>query len=189
MSLTLWEMVEEHRLRVSKKYWGKARTKEEVMGDWENCKKSFMILTPYKIRVIEQGRVRWSEHVIRMGRKRNAYKRWVGKPEAWFALYGQLCSSQERAKRASLSLHRSVCSSDHFQGTTLLFRHTAEHLACSWMECDCFNNMNRVWKKEITWESLGMGVGIMWKWVLGKYERIAWTGSMWVRVGTSGGNA
>jgi hypothetical protein len=27
------------------------------------------------------------------------------------------------------------------------------------------------------------------KWVSGKYERIAWTGSMWIRVGTSGGNA
>jgi len=152
--------------------------------------------------------MRWSEHVARVGRKRNAYKRiqthtnaykriqthtnaykrWVGKPEARFALYGQSCSSQGRTKHSSLSLNRSVSSSDHIQGTTLLFRHTAEHLACPWIECDCFNNMNRVWRKENTWESLGMGVGIMWKWVLRKYDRIAWTGSMWVRVGTSSGS-
>ena len=49
LSLTLWVVGEEHRLRVSNKYWGNTRTKEEVMGYWENCKKNFMILTPYQI--------------------------------------------------------------------------------------------------------------------------------------------
>jgi len=80
---------------------------------------------------VEQGRMRWSEHVARVGGKRNAYKRLVGKPEARFALYGQSCSSQERGKHSSLSLNMCVYSNDHFQGTTLLFRHTEEHLACS----------------------------------------------------------
>jgi hypothetical protein len=69
--------------------------------------------------------------VARVGGKRIACKRLVGKPEARFALYGQSCSSQQRAKHSSLSLNRSVYSSDHFEGTTLLFRDTEEHLACS----------------------------------------------------------
>jgi len=43
--------------------------------------------------------------------------------------------------------------------------------------------------KKISWEIPDMGGGIMWKWVLGKHERIAWTGSMWVRVGTGGEKA
>jgi hypothetical protein len=31
--------------------------------------------------MIKLGRMRWTEHVARMGEKRNAYKIFVGKPE------------------------------------------------------------------------------------------------------------
>jgi hypothetical protein len=33
------------------------------------------------IRMIKSGRLRWAEHVARMGGKRNAYRILVGKPE------------------------------------------------------------------------------------------------------------
>ena len=75
--------------------------------------------------------MRWSELVASVGRKRDAYKRLVGKPEARFAQYGQSCSIQKRAKHSSLSLKKSVYSSDHLQDTTRLFGHTEEHLAFS----------------------------------------------------------
>jgi len=64
LSLTLWELEEEHRLRVSKKYWRNTRTKEEIMVDWENCKKSFMILTPYQILFELSNKEEWDGPVM-----------------------------------------------------------------------------------------------------------------------------
>jgi hypothetical protein len=36
--------------------------------------------SPSKIRIIKSRRMRWADHVARMGEKRNAYRLFVGKP-------------------------------------------------------------------------------------------------------------
>jgi hypothetical protein len=43
--------------------------------------KLISIYTPNIIRMIKSRRMRWAGHVTRMGEKRNAYRRLVGKPE------------------------------------------------------------------------------------------------------------
>jgi hypothetical protein len=83
-SLTLRE---EHRLRVFenrvlRRIFGPKR--DEVTGGWrklhnENLHNFFS--SPSIIRMIKSMRMRWARHVARMGKKRNAYRILVGKPE------------------------------------------------------------------------------------------------------------
>jgi hypothetical protein len=58
--------------------------RDEVTGDWrklhnEELHNLYSSLTI--IRIIKSRRMRWAEHVARMGAKRNAYRIFVGKPE------------------------------------------------------------------------------------------------------------
>jgi hypothetical protein len=39
--------------------------------------------SPNIIRIIKSRRMRWAEHVARIGETRNAYRILVGKPEGW----------------------------------------------------------------------------------------------------------
>jgi hypothetical protein len=83
-SLTLRE---EHRLRVFenkvlKKIFGPKR--DEVTGGLRklhNEELPDLYSSPSIIRIIKSRRMRWAEHVARMGEKRNAYRLLVGKPE------------------------------------------------------------------------------------------------------------
>jgi hypothetical protein len=42
-------------------------------------------------------------------------------------------------------------------------------------------------KKRDHWEDEDMGDWIILKWILERYNGVVWTGSMWLRIGTSGG--
>jgi hypothetical protein len=83
-SLTLRE---EHRLRVFedrvlRSIFGPKR--DEVIGEWRklhNEELCDLYSSPSIIRIIKSRRMRWVEHVARMGEKRNAYRLLVGKPE------------------------------------------------------------------------------------------------------------
>jgi hypothetical protein len=83
-SLTLRE---EHRLRVFenrvlRRIFGPKR--DEITGEWRklhNEELHDLYSSPSIIRIIKSGRMRWVEHVARMGEKRNAYRVLVGKPE------------------------------------------------------------------------------------------------------------
>jgi hypothetical protein len=58
--------------------------RDEVTGGWRklhNEELRDIISSPSIIRIIESRRMRWMEHVTRMGEKRNAYRLLVGKPE------------------------------------------------------------------------------------------------------------
>jgi hypothetical protein len=75
-SLTLKE---EHRLRVFenrvlRRIFGLKR--DEVTGEWRKLHNEELSI----IRIIKS-RMRWAGHVARMGKKRNAYRLLVGKPE------------------------------------------------------------------------------------------------------------
>jgi hypothetical protein len=55
-----------------------------VKGEWRklhNEELRDLCSSPSIIRIIKSRRMRWVEHVARMGEKRNAYKLLVGKPE------------------------------------------------------------------------------------------------------------
>jgi hypothetical protein len=83
-SLTLRE---EHRPRVFKnnllrRIFGLKR--DEVTGGWiklHNEGLHGLYSSPSIIRIIKSRRMRWAEHVARMGEKRNACRLLVGKPE------------------------------------------------------------------------------------------------------------
>jgi hypothetical protein len=83
-SLTLRE---EHRLRVfeNRVLWeifGPKR--DEVTGELRklhNEELRDLYSSPSIIRIIKARRMRWADHVARMGEKRNAYRLLVGKPE------------------------------------------------------------------------------------------------------------
>jgi hypothetical protein len=83
-SLTLRE---EHRLgvfenRVLRRIFGPKG--DEVTGEWRklhNEELHDLYSSPSIIRIIKARRMRWVEHVTRMGEKRNAYRLLVGKPE------------------------------------------------------------------------------------------------------------
>jgi hypothetical protein len=58
--------------------------KDEVTGEWkqlQNEKLCDLYSSPSIIRIIKSRRMRWAGHVARMGKKRNAYRPLVGKPE------------------------------------------------------------------------------------------------------------
>jgi hypothetical protein len=83
-SLTLRE---EHRLRVFenmvlRRVFGPKR--DEVTGEWRklhNEELHDLYSSPSILRIIKSRRIRWADHVARMGEKRNAYKLLVGKTE------------------------------------------------------------------------------------------------------------
>jgi hypothetical protein len=78
---------EEHRLRVFenrvlRKIFGPKR--DEVTGEWiklHNEELRDLYPSPSIIRIIKSRRMIWAGHVARMGKKRNAYRLLVGKPE------------------------------------------------------------------------------------------------------------
>jgi hypothetical protein len=54
------------------------------MGEWRklhNEELRDLHSSPSIIRIIKSTRMRWTDHVTRMGEKRNAYRLLVGKPE------------------------------------------------------------------------------------------------------------
>jgi hypothetical protein len=58
--------------------------RDEVRGGWRklhNEELHDLYSSPSIIRMIKARRMRWAEHVARMGEKRNAYRLLVGKPE------------------------------------------------------------------------------------------------------------
>jgi hypothetical protein len=83
-SLTLRE---EHRLRVFenrvlRKIFGPKR--DEVTEEWRklhNEELRDLYSSPSIIRIIKSRRIRWADHVTRMGDNRNAYRLLVGKPK------------------------------------------------------------------------------------------------------------
>jgi hypothetical protein len=56
----------------------------EVVGGWRtlhNGEFNNLYSSPYIIRMIKSRRMRWAGQVAHIGKKRNAYRIWVGKPE------------------------------------------------------------------------------------------------------------
>jgi hypothetical protein len=78
---------EEHTLRVFenrvlRRIFGPKR--DEVTGEWRkthNEKLHNLYSSPYIIRQVKSGRMRWAGHVARMGEERKVYRVLVGKPE------------------------------------------------------------------------------------------------------------
>jgi hypothetical protein len=57
---------------------------DEIMGQWRKLRNGELhnlYSSPDIIRQIKSRRIRWAEHVVRMGEERKAYKVLVGKPE------------------------------------------------------------------------------------------------------------
>jgi hypothetical protein len=58
--------------------------RDEVTGEWRklhNEELNYLYYSPSIVRVIKSRRMRWAEHVARMGEKRGVYGVLVGKPE------------------------------------------------------------------------------------------------------------
>jgi hypothetical protein len=80
-------LTEECRLRVFenkvlRRIFGPKR--DEVTGEWRRLhnKELYALYSSLNIiRVIKSRRLRWAEHVARMGERRGAYRYLVGKPE------------------------------------------------------------------------------------------------------------
>jgi hypothetical protein len=71
-----------YKNRVLRRIFGQKR--DEVTGEWRklhNAELRDLNSSPSIMRIIKSRRMRWSGHVARMGRKRNAYRLLVGKPE------------------------------------------------------------------------------------------------------------
>ena len=77
---------EERKLRVFenmvlRRIFGPRR--DEVTGEWRrlhNEELNHLYSSPNIVRVIKSGRMRWAEHVARMGEEREVYRVLVGKP-------------------------------------------------------------------------------------------------------------
>jgi uncharacterized membrane protein len=77
----------EHRVRVFEKrvlrrIFGPKT--DEATGDWRKLHNEGLhnlYSSPNIIRMIDSRRMRWTGHVARMGKKRNAYRILMGKPE------------------------------------------------------------------------------------------------------------
>jgi len=57
---------------------------DEVTGDWRrlhNEEINVLYTSPNNVRVIKWRRMRWADHVARMGEERGVYRVFVGKPE------------------------------------------------------------------------------------------------------------
>jgi hypothetical protein len=68
--------------RVLRRIFGTKR--DEVTGEWRklhNEELRDLYSSPSIIRIIKSRRMRWAGHVARTGKKRNAYRLLVGKPE------------------------------------------------------------------------------------------------------------
>jgi hypothetical protein len=68
--------------RVLRRIFGPKR--DEVTGEWRklhNEELRDLYSSPSVIGIIKSRRMRWAGHVARMGKKRNAYRLLVGKPE------------------------------------------------------------------------------------------------------------
>jgi hypothetical protein len=68
--------------RVLRRIFGPKR--DEVTGEWRklhNEELRDLYSSPSIIRIIKSRRMKWAGHVARMGKKRNAYRLLVGKPE------------------------------------------------------------------------------------------------------------
>jgi len=78
---------EEHRLRgsenrVLRRIFEPKR--DEIRGEWRKLhdeKLNNLYCSPNIVRVIKSRRMRWAEHVARMGERRGVYRVLVGKPE------------------------------------------------------------------------------------------------------------
>jgi hypothetical protein len=60
------------------------RKRDEVTGEWRklhNEELRDLYSSPSIIRIIKSRKMRWGDHVARMGEKRNAYRLLVRKPE------------------------------------------------------------------------------------------------------------
>jgi hypothetical protein len=58
--------------------------RDEVTGEWRKLHNEQLLdlyFSPSIIRIMKARKMRWAEHVARMGKKRNAYRLLVGKPE------------------------------------------------------------------------------------------------------------
>jgi hypothetical protein len=69
-------------LQYKQKIFGPRR--DEVTGNWRKLRNEELhnlYSSPNIIRMIRSGRMRWEEHVARMGETRNGYSILVGKPE------------------------------------------------------------------------------------------------------------
>jgi hypothetical protein len=58
--------------------------RDGVTGEWRKMHKEELhnlYSSPSIIKIIKSRRMRWAEHVARMGKKRNVYRLLVGKPE------------------------------------------------------------------------------------------------------------
>jgi hypothetical protein len=58
--------------------------RDEVTGEWKklhNEELRDLYSSTSIIKIIKSRRIRWADHVARMGEKRNAYRLLVGKPE------------------------------------------------------------------------------------------------------------
>jgi hypothetical protein len=68
--------------RVLRRIFGPKR--DEVTGEWRklhNEELHDLYSSPSMIRIIKSRRMRWADHVARIGEKRNAYRLLVRKPE------------------------------------------------------------------------------------------------------------
>jgi hypothetical protein len=68
--------------RVLRRIFGPKRDK--VTGGWRKLHNEALrdlYSSPSNIRIIKARRMRWAEHVVRIGEKRNSYRLLVGKPE------------------------------------------------------------------------------------------------------------
>jgi hypothetical protein len=68
--------------RVLRRIFGPKR--DEMTGEWRklhNEELCDLYSPPSIIRIIKSRRMRWADHVARMGEERNAYRLLVGKPE------------------------------------------------------------------------------------------------------------
>jgi hypothetical protein len=69
--------------------------RDEVTGDWRklhNEELHNLYSSPNTIRMIKSRKMRWAEHVGRMGETRNAYRILVGRPEGKRPLGRPRCS-------------------------------------------------------------------------------------------------
>jgi hypothetical protein len=93
----LLSLREENRLRVfenrvPRRIFGPKR--DEVTGEWRklhNEELHILYSSPNIIRQIKSRRMRWAEHVARLGEERNVYRVLMGKPEGKIPLGRPRC--------------------------------------------------------------------------------------------------